>query len=100
MDVIISHGIYVWNSQLKRKEERKLQKKANIVGYLYFESKLLAQSVWGMGEWKIHPRALGAGQTTLLCPQLTSYWFGFLASVWTQVHTPSWIFEDKLVKWR
>lgn len=74
---------------LKKKEERKLQKKANIVGDLYSESRLLAQSVWGMGEWKIHPRALGAGQTTLLCPQLASCWFGFLASVGSQVHTPS-----------
>lgn len=35
MDVIIFHGIYVWNSQFKKKEERKLQKKANIVGDLY-----------------------------------------------------------------
>lgn len=46
-----------------------------------------------MGEWKIHPRALGAGQTTLLCPQLTSCRFGFLASVGSQVHTPSWIWR-------
>lgn len=47
--MIIFHDIYVWNSQRIKNE---IQKKANIVGALYG---IPAQSVWGLGELKIHP---------------------------------------------